>query len=293
MTLICSDSDDIVCSEYSAEGEATPGQRLAMLLGQAKHGAKVWQLLEECRANGDTIPVEAYNFAIERISQNEGLDPALEQVNELLTEMRDTKVAPNNGTLVSVLHLLAQFAKAKDQAKACRVCLDYLAEFRLLGVDFSLAVYKQLLDIYVPVGTQSNSRGMKKSYDNRSGILSDILTELEGKEFWPAKHHQDFWFFPVAMKVCNVQNNAALAWRVDQYLQSGRHGLLLSDFGLESVYYSNFLSCVINNDEFEVAMKLYSDLVPHTCSPSYNFYETLINAMHTNAAMQHLPQVSN
>ena len=293
MTLICNDSDDIVCSEYSAEGEATPGQRLAMLLGQAKHGAKVWQLLEECRANGDTIPVEAYNFAIERISQNEGLDPALEQVNELLTEMRDTKVAPNNGTLVSVLHLLAQFAKAKDQAKACRVCLDYLAEFRLLGVDFSLAVYKQLLDIYVPVGTQSNSRGMKKSYNNSSGILSDILKELEGKEFWPAKHHQDFWFFPVAMKVCNVQNNAALAWRVDQYLQSGRHALLISDFGLESVYYSNFLSCVINNDEFEVAMKLYSDLVPHTCSPSYNFYETLINAMHTNAAMQHLPQVSN
>ena len=278
-------ADGFVVSQYSSGGEATPGERMAMLLGQAKHGGKVWQLLSECRANGDRIPVEAYNFAIERINQTEGINKAIDGIKELLVEMMEAKVAPNNATLISILSLLAQFAKAKDYEVACRRALDFLAEFRVLEIEFSLGVYKMLLDVFSPASSRSDKRTPK------SPIVNDILNEIETKEFWPAKHPSDFWFFPMAMKVCNVQNNAKQAWRVNEYLQTGKNSLLLSDFQMETIYYTNFLSTILQNDSFEKTIQLYNDLVPHTCTPMWNFYSNLLNHLHTNAALQHLPKV--
>ena len=49
------------------------------------------------------------------------------------------------------------------------------------------------------------------------------MEEIQGQEFYPAEHEQDLWFFPTAMKVCNVQNNSKLAWKVDDFLNSGPH----------------------------------------------------------------------
>ena len=270
-----------------AGGGATQGQRLAMLLGKGKHGASVWQMMAECKANGDKLPVEAYNFAIEKTKHSEGLANAVDGVKELLEEMRDSGVAPNNATLVSILTLLAKLSKRTEYEASCRRALDFLAEFRVLGVEFSLGVYKSLLDIYVPVTTASD----KKAPAKRSPILNDILNEIEDKEFWPASHQEDLLFFPVAMKVANVQNNSKMAWRLHNYLHTGRNALLLSDFQLEAIYYTNFLSCIVQNDSLDKAMELYSELVPHSCTPMYNFYSILLNHIHTNAALQYLPKI--
>ena len=276
-------SDGFIVSQYSEGGEASPAERMMMLLGQGKHGGKVWQLLQECQANNDPIPLEAFNYVTERINNADGLTPAVDQVKTMLTQMKEAGVAPDNSTLISILKLFSSFSKSKDHQSACRRSLDFMAEFRVLGVEFSLGVYKNLLDVFLPPG--SDSRG------SRSPVLNDVLNELEGREFWPAVHHQDFWFFPIAMKVCNSQNNARLAWRLDQYLHTGKHILLLGDFQMESVYYTNFLSVVLQNDKFETAMNLYNDIVPHTCSPMYNIYTILLNLVHTNGAIQHLPKI--
>ena len=274
--------DGFVVSEYSEGGEASSGQRLAMLLGQGKHRGKVWQMMKECEANNDIVPREAYNFAIEKINQSEGVAKAVEQVKSVLVKMKEAGVAPDNTTLISILTLMAGLAKGKEHQSCCRRALDFLAEFRVLGVEFSLGVYKNLVDVFVPKGDRER---------HKSPIINDILNEIEDKEFWPAVHHQDFLFFPVAMKTCNIQNNAKLAWRLDSYLHKGKHSLLLGDFQMDSIYYTNFLSVVLQNDTFDRAMQLYNDIVPHTCSPMYNFYSMLLNHVHTNGAIQHLPKI--
>jgi len=280
-------TDGFVAGQYSEGGVATPEQRLAMLMGQGKHGGKVWQLIAECKANGDKIPVEAYNFSIERTNQSDGLAKAVDSVKEVLVEMRDTGLAPTNGTLCSILSLLSQFSKKNEYEASCRRALDFLAEFRVLGVEFSLGVYKNLIDVYVPVTTATD----KKTPAKRSPILNDILNKIEDSECWPARHPDDLWFFPVAMKVASVQNNFNMAWRLNNFLNSGKNALLLNDFQMETVYYTNFLNCILQNDSFDKAMELYYDIVPNTCTPMYNVYSNLLSHIHTNAALQHLPKI--
>ena len=268
-------------TEYSEGGEASPAERMAMLLGQGKHGGRVWHTFNECKANKDHIPVEAYNVVITRISQDKGLQNAVDQIKDLLQEMKSSGIAPNNETLISVLTVLEGFSKTKDYDAACRRALDFMAEFRILEVEFSLGVYKKLLDLFVPIGKSRNN----------STILIAIMDELEGKQLYPARHDQDLWFFPTAMKVCNVQNNAKLAWKVDDFLNSGLHGLLLSDFLMEQIYYTNFLSVIVQNDDFDTAMTLYNKMVPHTTTPMYNFYQIMLNHLHSSGALQYLGKV--
>ena len=274
-------SGGFVETAYSEGSEASPAERMALLLGQGKHGGKVWLTFKECQANNDHIPLEAFNLIISRINKDSSLQNAVEQIQGFLQEMKTAGIAPNNETLISVLTVLDGFSKTKEHDSACRRALDFLAEFRVLELEFSLGVYKKLLDIYVPMGKARNS----------SSILAAIMEEIEGREFYPAQHQMDFWFFPTAMRVCNVQNNAKLAWKVDDFLNSGPHALLLSDFMMEQIYYTNFLSVVLQNDSLETAMGLYNKLVPHSSTPMYNFYGILLNTIHNTGGLQYLAKV--
>ena len=274
-------SGGFVETAYSEGGEASPAERMAMLLGQGKHSGKVWPTFKECQANNDYIPLEVFNLMISRINQESHLQNAVDQIQGFLQDMKTAGIAPNNETLISVLKVLEGFSKTKEHDSACRRALDFLAEFRVLELEFSLGVYKKLLDIYVPMGKSRN----------HSSILAAIMEEIEGLEFYPAKHQMDLWFFPTAMRVCNIQNNAKLAWKVDDFLNSGPHGLLLSDFMMEQIYYTNFLSVVVQNDNLDTAMALYNKLVPHTSTPMYNFFMILLNTIHTSGGLQYLAKV--
>jgi len=267
---------------YSEGGISTESERVAMLMGLGRHmgGQKVWQMYNECKANKDLVPVEGFNVTISRIGKKDGVEKSMGSVKEVLTDMKEAGVAPNVNTLVSVLEVLAVHAKTKEYEACCRNALDVLAEFRVLEVGMSLAVYKVLLDIFVD-----------KKFNSKSPILSDILLELEGKDMSMAQNPQDLWFMPRAMQVCNQQNNAKLAWKVDEFLHTGNNIRLLSDFQMETVYYQNFLTAVLNNDDFKVAMELYNKMVPHTFSPMFSYYQILMNHLHTNGALQYLGKV--
>jgi len=277
-------SDGFVANMYSEGGQATPGERMAMLLGSGKHGAKVWKHLTECKANGDMIPVEAYNYAIKTINIDNGVASTVEGIKDVLVEMRDAGIAPTQETLIAILSTFSTLAKGKEYEACCRRALDFMAEFRVLDIKFSLGIYNQLMQIYKP-------QSLFTSNKHRTPIVNSILDELDGQEMWPATCLEDFNFFPTAMRICNVQNNVETAWKLDRFLNSGKNSLLLSDFQLETVYYTNFLSVVLQNDEFETTMKLYNDLVPHTCTPMYNFYSNLFNVLHTNGAIHHLSKI--
>jgi len=270
-------------TEYSSEGEATEGERVAMLVGLGRHGGaqRVWQMYEECKANNDRIPVEGYNMVIKRTDKKEGLEKSRGIITGVLVDMKEAGVVPNVGTLIAALDVLSVLSKSKEHSACCKYALDLLAEFRVIGVEFSLGVYKAVTDVY---------SDMKKP-KAAAQVLGDILNELEGKDLPDFKHAQDMWFFPGAMKHCNQANNAKLAWRVDELFHTSNNARLLNDFQLENVYYGNFLSVVLQNDEFQTAIDLYNKLVPHSYSTTYAFYQSLLNHIHTNGALQYLGKV--
>ena len=48
---------------------------------------------------------------------------------------------------------------------------------------------------------------------------------------------------------------------------------------------------VLLNEPIEVAMDLYTSLVPHTWSPVLKFYEELVKEVQIQGAHQHLPKI--
>lgn len=274
-------AEGFVEQEYSSGGEATEGERVTMLVGLGRHGGgqKVWQMYEECKANKDRIPVEGYNVVISRVEKKEGVEKGMEAIKGVLTDMKEAKVTPTVCTLIAVLEVLGVISRSKENVECRKYALDFLAEFKLLGVEMSLGVYKSLMDIYFDP---------KKP---KSPILGDIMNVLEGQDMSECKHYQDLWFMPQAMKFCSQMNNVQLAWRVEEFFHTGNNARLLSDFQMEQVYYSNFLTVVLQNDEFETAIDLYNKLVPHTFSPMSNYYQSLLNHIHSNGALQYLGKV--
>jgi len=274
-------ADGFVEQEYSSSGEATEGERVAMLVGLGRHGGgqKVWQMYEECKANDDRIPVEGYNMVISRVEKKEGVEKGMGLIKGVLMDMKEAKVSPTLSTLIAVLEVLGVMSRSKENAECCRHALDILAEFRGLGIEMSLGVYKSLMDIYFDPKRP------------KSPILEDIMNVLEGQDMSSCKHFQDLWFMPQAMKLCNQMNNVKLAWRVEDFFHTGNNSRLLSDFQMEQVYYSNFLMVVLQNDEFKTAIDLYNKLVPHTFSPSSTYYQSLLNHIHSNGALQYLGKV--
>eukprot|EP00092_Neocalanus_flemingeri_P030928 GFUD01033590.1.p1 GENE.GFUD01033590.1~~GFUD01033590.1.p1 ORF type:complete len:656 (+),score=179.52 GFUD01033590.1:65-2032(+) len=267
---------------YSEGGVATESERVAMLVGLGRHsgGQRVWQMYQECKANNDKVPEEGFNAAISRIGTKEGVDKIMGSVKEVLSDMKEAGVSPTVNTLISALGVLAFTAQSREYEGCCRHSLDLIAEFRLLGVEMSLGVYKVLLDIFAD-----------KKANSKSPILSDILKQLDGKDIFLAQNPQDVWFMPRAMQVCNQQNNAKLAWRVDEFLNTGHNSRLMSDFQVLNVYYQNFLTVVLQNDEFQTAMELYNKITPHSFSPMFSYYQILMNHLHANGALQHLGKV--
>lgn len=274
-------TDGFVEQLYSEGGEATEGERLAMLLGVGRYGGghRVWQMYDECKANKDRIPVEGYNVVISRVDKNEGAVKGMNVMMGVLTDMKEAGVSPTINTLIAMLGVLELLSRSMENKLCCTYALNILAEFRVLGVEMSLGVYKGLLDIHFDKAKP------------KTPILVDIMNELEGKDMSNSKDEQDLWFFPKAMKMCSMQNSVKQAWRLDDFLHTGNNARLLSDFQMESVYYNNFLTVVLNNDTFETAIELYNKIVPHSLAPTSTYYISLLNHIHTNGALQHLGKV--
>jgi len=269
---------------YSEGGLAREQARLTMLLGYAKWNNKkgARQMWDECQANLDTLPVEAYNAFISTIS-GDTLEKKVSSAKESLKQMANDSIQPDTDTLIEVLKLISTSARGQEYRQSCKYALDFLAEFSKAGVTISLGVYKLLLDIYVDTRGRG---GLEKS-----NILADIMKQVEGKEVWPAKTNEDFWFFPTAMKVALATNKSDLSWEVNELLMTGDNISLLNSHDHEVAYYTAFLTNVLQNDSFETAIELYNKVCPHLWCPTTSFYKTLLSSILSHGAMNHLGKV--
>jgi len=239
----------------------------------------VIQMWEECKANEDVLPLEAFNAFIRSI-RNENVEKCMEKVRNVLEEMKNNKLNPNTNTLISTLVVLKNTASGADYAQSCKYSLDLVAEFRNAGVNMSLGVYKMLLDIFVNLKSKQ-----------KNTILVDIMKAVEGQDFWPAGDEEDFYFFPRAMQVALYLNNSSLSWSINELLHTGNNLALLSHHNNETMYYNYFMSNVLQNDDFETAIELYNKVTPHIWCPSSTFYKNLLNAVHSHRGMNHLGKI--
>ena len=144
---------------------------------------------EECKANKDPLPLEAYHAYINSVNMR-GVEKNIVIVKEILSEIQSAGLKPNTETLVSVLKLLSSTSQGPEHQQSCQYALDCVAEFKEAGVTISLGVYKMLLDIFVDLKSQQKNM-----------ILVDIMLALEGRDMWPASSLEDFYFFQRAQQV--------------------------------------------------------------------------------------------
>jgi len=265
---------------YSEGGAASEEGRLALLLGYARFGGRkgAQQMWEECRVNQDTLPLEAFHARLASLPA-EGVERCMEEVREVLGEVRSRGLAPTTATLVGALRAVAESSGAAGRPDACRAALDLVAELRE-HVALSPGVYTILLDIFVDLKSP-----------RKSGILVDVLEVVEGQELWPAATLEDFHFLPRAMQVAHATNRPDLAWRINQLMLTGSNASLLSDLQLENSYYNFFLQNILQNDGWEAAIELYHRACPHLWAPGGQFYRNLLSALHAHGATNHLAKV--
>lgn len=266
-------------------GEPSPARRIALLLGLARFNMKdrMDEVYKECIEHGDDLPVEVFNEILRNSDVNIGIHQGKEAVKQVLAEMKAKRVAPNLDTIVAILTYivpLSKFNKGKDYMESCRAALATMAEFKMLGVEPSLGVYKSLLDVFV-----------KKYHKDPSPILKDILGQLEGKNMWPARHKEDFFFFSRAMNICAMMNDSQLAFKVHELLLTGDNLKLVGDWNRTNFYYRDFLDTVLKNEEFSVAIDLYNQVAPHTWCPGGFFFKDLLKQMHNQNGLNHLAKI--
>ena len=266
---------------YSDGGAASPQARLALLLGYAKFGNKkgALQMWEECKANKDPLPLEAYHAYINSVNMR-GVEKNIVIVKEILSEIQSAGLKPNTETLVSVLKLLSSTSQGPEHQQSCKYALDCVAEFKEAGVTISLGVYKMLLDIFVDLKSQQKNM-----------ILVDIMLALEGQDMWPASSLEDFYFFQRAQQVAMYLNRPKLAWQINELLLTGNNIALLAHMSSEAAYYNQFLQNILQNDSFDQSMELYYKVTPHLWSPTGQYYRNLLSALHSHGAVQHLGKV--
>jgi len=262
----------------------SPAARLAMLLGLARHKQymRAMQVWGEVEANKDPVPVEGYNAYITALSFDD-FNKVKVEITNVLTKMKEAKIAPDAETLVCCLEAVARACnKHKGNYPAsCELGLSLLSEFRAaVGVEPSLGAFYQLLEIFY-----------SKTNRERPMIMKDFLDALEGKDMWPAKSVQDFNFFSRAMEVCAYLNNTRMAYRLHEMLLSGKNVNLLGNAMNLERYYLNFILLVLRTEDIDVAMDLYSRITPHIWSPRRDLFNALLMEINTKSAVQYLGKV--
>lgn len=214
---------------------------------------RAWQLYQESREKGLPICTNTYNSLIQVASfLKEGYDLRWKLVQDLLTSMAHEGLKPNTATLNAVLETLSTMSGYKFTKK---YVLQTLVEFKNLGVEPTLGSW------YFVLITYCRERG------TTSYILSDIMAQIEGKEF-TIKDPKDTFFFVTAMDVCrNHLNDKQLADRVDTLLHTGNNYDLIGDSYKESIYYRHYVALLCHNEPLEVFMEHYKRLIPNIYIP--------------------------
>ncbi|XP_018331049.1 protein PTCD3 homolog, mitochondrial [Agrilus planipennis] len=252
----------------------------AIIQGMAKYyqADRAFELFEEAKGKGHILNTDVYNSII-RISPilKEGYDLRWSFVVDLLNQMSKAKLKPNLGTLNAVLRVLSTMGGGKLVKENV---LKTLAEFKNLGVEPSLASWYYVLIAFC------KDRGPK------SGVLFEILKEIENKEF-TARDIYDTYFFVTAMEICRYHlHSKDAAERVHNVLMFKDNYNLIGDSYKESIYYRHYTSILCSQMPIEEFMSIvYSIIVPNIYIPEPSVVKEILDSVEATGSIEFLPKL--
>ncbi|KAH9641898.1 hypothetical protein HF086_011648 [Spodoptera exigua] len=257
----------------------TPEAYCAMIQGMAKYyqAERAHNMAQEAISKGIPLSTSVYNALIGCIGfLKEGTALRIEALKNILGQMNDQGISPNDETLSACLRSLSAWGGGKVLQQ---MALQILAEFRQLGIQPGLAAYYYLLCLFC------------KERGPRFDILSTIITELEKKESLDAKEPADTNFFITAMGVCSDHlQDINMAERLHAILMKGDNYKLVGDAYKESIYYRHYVTVACRHAPFEKTLELLDTLIPNIYVPEPSVMEEIIKTLEVGGAGDRLAQ---
>lgn len=235
-----------------------------------------WTLYQKAIADGVPIYLDTFNSILQVVLL---LNPDTSEakwklVEDTLRLMGSHNVKPNITTLNIVLELVSSIFGWKD---ARQMSMSILVEFKNLGIRPSLASWYHILNIFY------------RERSPMSGILIDILDEIE-KENLEASDHKDSHFFVTAMNVCTNQfHSVQLANRINDLLKRSENRIFIGDSIKESVYYRCYFQLLCLMEPLDTFMEIYHTYVPGIYIPEPSVMESILKTVELNSAIQYVP----
>ncbi|XP_030046922.1 small ribosomal subunit protein mS39 isoform X2 [Microcaecilia unicolor] len=251
----------------------------AMIRGMVKYGAyaKAFDMYRELQNNRLTADVYTFNALISAAPEvKEKYNEKWDLIMELLKQMFEQKVQPNLLTFNTVLKSLR-----KCGALGKSYALQTLSEMKALNIEPSLATFDHLLGIFYKAA--SSTRGQTE-------ILSEVLDEIEGKEF-VGQDPDDVNFFSNAMRVCLDLKDVELAYRLHKLKETGDNWKLMGNPYQQSVYYGRFFNLLCMMENIDVILKWYRELIPSLYFPNSQGMRDLLQALDMDNRLYLVPQI--
>ncbi|XP_022160312.1 protein PTCD3 homolog, mitochondrial [Myzus persicae] len=272
-------SNGFAMSLFSAIKSPNSHHYSIIIQGMAKYNQfeEAYNLFKEANEKGIILSTNAYNSAIKTaVYVKEGADHKWLHIQEILTQMSDSGVPMNLGTLNSILNVLTTMATNSESKK---YALKTIAEAKQFDIEPCLASYYYLLQIFCA------------DRKNKSTILVDILNLIEEKSL-SIKDLADTNFFTAAMENCRYHlQNVEVALRLHSILLKKKNYNLIGDSYKESVYYRHLFAILCQNESVEFLMKYYNDLVPHIYIPEPAITELIVKTINVAAAVELYPKI--
>lgn len=253
----------------------------ALISGMLSHGQvdRAWKLFEECKQKGIELNVNIYNLFLTKATfLRESHEMAWQLTIELLTEMKSLGIRPNLDTMNNILLSIEFFQNHRNSKMNA---LSVVAEFKLLGIEPSLASFGRLIRIF------------QKDQTKLSGIIRNMLDILEkDPSYAEPKSVDDSLFFCRAMEAISTKLvDKALAERLDSVLHHIKNYTLIGSSFFESIYYRNYFTLMMNSTEIDEFMDFYYKFVPNIYTPEMNVIVDLMTMIEAQMGWKYVPKM--
>ncbi|XP_068627800.1 small ribosomal subunit protein mS39 [Battus philenor] len=258
----------------------TPEAYCAMIQGMAKYyqAERAYALTQEAIEKGIPLSTSVFNSLLSCIGfLKEGTTLRIAALKDLLNQMNEQGLSPNNETLTSCLRSISAWGGGRMLEQ---IALQVLAEFKQIGIHPGLSAYYYLLCLFC------------KERGPQIDILSTILNDLENREKLEPQDAMDTKFFITAMGVCSDHlQDVGLAERLHKLLMKDDNYKLVGDAYKESIYYRHYITVNCRYAPFEKTIELLDSLVPNVYVPEPSVIEEIIRTLEVGGAGDRLAQM--
>ncbi|XP_028940270.1 pentatricopeptide repeat domain-containing protein 3, mitochondrial, partial [Antrostomus carolinensis] len=247
-----------------------------MIRGMVKHGAfaKAYDVYIDLLNERHKADVHTFNALITAVPYlKERFLERWELAKVFLNHMAQQKVQPNLLTFNAVLKTLRRCGGVGRS-----MSLLVIKEMEALDIEPSLATYDHLLSIFY--------RGVDLF---PSGILSEVLDDVENRSFTP-QDPDDANFFTTAMQACCDLKDIKLAYRLNKAMEKGDNWKFL-DMDRLNAYWSKFFSLLCMMEQIDVVLKWYKEAFSSLFYPTPKNILDLLQALDAGNQLEAIPSV--